>query len=712
MVRTPRLTLLALTCCGLLATAAYLPSDPGSPVRSTRPAWVKTDGVVMAGNWEPLTFLRRRGGATVADLEDWPRERTDAAARKLHEAGVNLVITNFYKGFGLKAEAADIEATRRFVEFAHHYGIRVGGYIGASMMYETFFAEEPEARDWMQVDEQGRPVYYSPVQPYRYMACRNNPGYQAFIRKLLRIGVEDLHLDLIHFDQMESWNEPNVCRCRYCRQQFVDYLKSRYTSGQRMDRFSFDGLDLIQIPPFAPILAAQATQLVDPLMQDWVRFRAWSYARHYGEYDAYLEKLNPEVALEGNPNVDLSLNKAFRNSVDLEHLLKHGDIVWSEEPQQASWTADNRLVSKIRSYKLVRGMGKSLFAYTGGRFGTWSSEAPPHLSLAEAMAYNDLNLGMVGDVAPDGVRLTPEAKRYIDFFHAHRATLAGTTPIADVAVLRSFASIEFNPAEANVSTVLYEQSLIQAKIPFTIIVDGQLADLSRYKVLVLADQDALSDAQVESIRRFVEQGGGLVATDNSSLLTEARWRRRKFGLADLLGRDLPPANESRTEPTRRTFGKGRVVYIPRVVPSDPPPPAQLNYRFDKRHWKLARNHEELVAAVEWAAARPLSARVFAPLSVTMELAQQKNSGAILLHLVNFDYRHPVQNIDVDLNVAAASSRTFEITVESPDEGSKASTIRATERAGRLSFRIPRLSTYILAVIRAADLDAHQRDIQK
>lgn len=124
------------------------------------------------------------------------------------------------------------------------------------------------------------------------------------------------------------------------------------------------------------MLAAQTAQLVNPLMQDWVNFRAWSYALHYGEYHAYLEKLNPEVALEGNPNVDLSLNKGFRNSVYFGHLLEHGDIVWSEEPQQAFWTADKRLVSKIRSYKLVRGLGKSLFAYTGGRFGTWSPEAP------------------------------------------------------------------------------------------------------------------------------------------------------------------------------------------------------------------------------------------------------------------------------------------------------------------------------------------------
>ncbi len=47
------------------------------------------------------------------------------------------------------------------------------------MGYETFFAKEPSARDWMQVDEFGRPIYYSQDRTFRYAACRNNPGYLA-----------------------------------------------------------------------------------------------------------------------------------------------------------------------------------------------------------------------------------------------------------------------------------------------------------------------------------------------------------------------------------------------------------------------------------------------------------------------------------------------------------------------------------------------------
>ena len=98
------------------------------------------------------------------------------------------------------------------------------------------------------------------------------------------------------------------------------------------------------------------------------------------------------------------------------------------------------------------------------------------------------------------------AKPYIDLFQKRAKDLVNTKTVADVAILRSFTSIAFNPAGSNVSTILFEQSLIQAKIPFAIIFDRHLGDLSAYKVLVLADQDALSDAQVASIRDFVKCG--------------------------------------------------------------------------------------------------------------------------------------------------------------------------------------------------------------
>ena len=686
--------------CKVLAFAFVLPlatclqitaqrgawSDPPQPL-SQRPAWLK-QGIVMVGSWEPATFILRRGGQETNAQEIWNAERTAESVRRLKELGINLVILNLHKGFGLKAEAEDIQATRDFVKLAHQSGIRVGGYIGSTMGYETFFAEEPAARDWIQVDEFGRPIYYNQEQTFRYAACRNNPGYRAFVEKLLLLGISDIRLDLIHFDQMQWWAEPLSCRCKYCREQFLEFLQTRYRDPQRARlRFGFTDLSHMAPPPYNIVAGpVRFAELKNPLMQEWAMFRAASIARRYAEYDRFIHKLNPEVALEGNPNLNFALNQGFTNGSDYSQLLQHGDIVWSEEPNHAAWTEDGRIVSKVRSFKAARIMGKSLFIYTGSRYGGMTAASPPELRLAEALAYNDVNLGMVGDLMPTGAELTPSAQEYIRFFHAHVKDLADTASMADVAVLRSFASIEFNPGRANVSTVLFEQTLLQNKVPFDIIFDRNLDQLKRYKVLILANQDALSDEELGRIRAFVTEGGGLVATEDASLLNEWRLRRPKFGLADLFGIDAPSPT-----PVQRLVGEGHVVYLPRIAGSTEPPVPSLNYNFANEHWKLPMNYPELIAAVKWAAGDRLTVSVQAPLSVAAELVEQRNSGNWILHLVNFDFTRPVDNIAVRLRLPKGRALK-EAVVETPD-GSATQALKAASIEGVVSFRVPRLKVY-------------------
>lgn len=678
--------MLRILCC-LLSLAALLPAA-GPERRLSRPAWVG-QGIVMAGNWEPLSFIRRRGGHSMEDEERWLAERSERAARGLKEAGVNLVITNLHKGAGLEAEAADIDATRRFTAFAHKHGIRVGGYVGATMMYETFFQEEPQSPGWKQVGEDGRPFYYGRDQTFRYVACRNHPGYWAFLEKVMRQGIEDIKLDLIHFDQMAWWHEPNSCRCRFCAESFRKWLLERYPPAARRLRFGFERIDA-----FAPPPAGRFATLNNPLMQEWALWRAAEVTRHFAAFDRFIHSLNPEVALEGNPNLNPAANLGYRVGFDAGSMLEHGDIVWSEEPAHASWTPDGRLVSKIRSFKAARIMGKSIFVYTGGRYGTQDPSSPPHLRIAEAMAYNGNNIGMVGDVHPEGIELTPQARRYIRFFHRHNPDLAGTEPVGDVAVLRAFPAVEFNPSQALVAAVLAEQTLIQHHLPFDIIFNRHLANLDRYKVLVLADQDALSDEEVAAIRRFVESGGGLVATGRTSLLTGWRLKRRKPALADVLGIEQPLEEGSAL---RRRFGRGRVVYIPRIVPAvDPPEPAIL-YNFSHRHWKLPLNHAELADAVRWAAGGELAATADVPEHVAIELTRQPSTGNMNLHLVNFDPSRPVENIEATVRIPEGV-RLREAVLATPDEAAS-KPLRATAEGGLVRLRIPRLEVYDLVLLR-------------
>jgi hypothetical protein len=81
------------------------------------------------------------------------------------------------------------------------------------------------------------------------------------------------------------------------------------------------------------------------------------------------------------------------------------------------------------------------------------------------------------------------------------------------------------------------QALIEARIPFEMVHDRLLeaAGIDRFKLLILPNIAALSDAQCEQLRAYVRRGGSLLATHETSLYDEWGVRRENFGLADQFG---------------------------------------------------------------------------------------------------------------------------------------------------------------------------------
>lgn len=120
--------------------------------------------------------------------------------------------------------------------------------------------------------------------------------------------------------------------------------------------------------------------------------------------------------------------------------------------------------------------------------------------------------------------------------------LRNEAPIARVAMVYSQQTAEFYGgarARAKVEdhTLGMYQALIDARLPFEMVHDGQLdaEHIGRYKLLLLPNIAALSDAQCGQLREFVQGGGGLVATHETSLYNEWGERRPDFGLAELFG---------------------------------------------------------------------------------------------------------------------------------------------------------------------------------
>ncbi|WP_420150981.1 alpha-amylase family protein [Spirosoma sp.] len=80
-------------------------------------------------------------------------------------------------------------------------------------------------------------------------------------------------------------------------------------------------------------------------------------------------------------------------------------------------------------------------------------------------------------------------------------------------------------------------ALVESRIPFDMVNDRLLTpdDLKSFKLLILPNIAALSDDQCKQLQAFVDKGGSLVATFETSLYDEEGKQRNDFGLANLLG---------------------------------------------------------------------------------------------------------------------------------------------------------------------------------
>jgi len=681
--------LLAVVVCALgLARSLPAQDAPAKP----RPSWLHTTPIVIAENHDDISiFRRRRGGMTTWEEQDYAKEYTEEAVQRLSDLGVTLVIMPFFKGFGLEAEKEHRENSRKLAALLRKHGIRVGVYVGSTIAYETFLLEKPEAESWFVPDYLGKPVFYDD-QTFRKRVYFMHPGYREYMQKVLTAAEDELHADLIEFDNTSMQAEPAIFQHPLANEDFRNFLRKKYSPEELKQRFGFTDVRYVLPPRYDRPLRA----INDPLFQEWADFRCQQLSDYYGEMERVLRQLNPEVAVECNPHSGISgRNTIWEQGVDYPRLLSHLDAVFTEEGDDAGIRPDGIMVSRIRSFKMAATLHNTLFDSAGGSDGNT-------LQMAESMAFGRQCLGDVGGGLA-GYETPEDQRAYVRFFRRNFEYYRDIENRADAAVLHSFATLGFNNDRPAVSTMLFEQVLIQAKVPFDIIFDDNLRDLSKYRVLILADQECLSEEQMALIRDFVKRGGGLVATEHTSLYTPWRQRRREFGLKELLKVEAPPWRETEdnepealleTPPVRNQVGSGRVVYLPAVIPSIEKPPAE---RMTSEYWKLPSNWKELIEAVEWAAGR-LSLQVNAPLGVAAQVTEQRQEGRIMVHLLNYNApRTPlVSDIGVSLEIPRGKKAT-RISLLSPDEQGTSSP-SFTAKNGRLAFTVPHLKTYTLAVV--------------
>ena len=671
--------------CLLTPAMAQTPSDAPAQTRWERSVEQKRE-LIKDVTWlshEPLDFLLRRGGHFDDEPERYERMCDPENLKRMAAAGVRYGRLFFYKGFGLEYEGPNIEKAKRAAEIMHQLGMKVDLYVAGTMFIETLYREVPEARNWEQRDQNNQWVPYG-IQTFRHYACPNEPAYRKYLKRILKIGVEEVRADQITFDNVMLQPEPKSCRCPRCLKAFRDFLRQKYPTPEAVRRrFGLPDVDWIQVNEWAsPTQPDGLTELNDPVLQEWVRFRCESLARHAGALHDYIKSLNPDVSVYFNIKGVYSYNRYWANAVYHPLFAGHLDVLAFDTGGYDARidSGTGALVSQIRSYKMARGLGAS--CHEGLRDDV-------HAAVHIAFGYETPVKGY-----PGAQFLAHTITPIMEFYREYRDRYyTGTEMVADVAVLRNWPSMAYSINATYVPATLMEQVLIQHKVPFDLIFEEQLDRIKRYSAVILAGQECVGDAQAETLLKYVRNGGTLVVAGNTGQYNEWRERRRVNPL-------LPARRE----------GQGRIIYIPEIVPADaraartrdadqdPEPGATLQRgaRMSPAQWVLPKNHEEIHQAIVDGLPKGLSVTTEAPLTTVMELLNRPETRETIVHFINFDKKNPLAPFRVTVRKQFAGP-VKAVKCFSPEHDDPAP-LDFQESGEQVAFTVPATTLYAMIVI--------------
>jgi hypothetical protein len=631
---------------------------------------------------EPLAFLRRRGGLKrdhAAEYEAYHQAANVRLWRKLlGPKGTHIL--HFFKGLGLKFERGEMDRALPVARMMHEDGLLVSLYIGGTMHTETFYLEEPQARAWACVGQDGSPVTYMDYQLWRHFACINNPDYRAYMRRVIDVALGEFEADWLWFDNNILRAEPRSCRCKCCREQFVKHVMGKYPSQRRIERYGYEDLSLLSPPEWSGAWPPQKlVEIRDPAIQDWVDFRCQSVYDFFRQMSAHIRSKRPDTIVALNIKGIHPHNLCFDNGID------HGrwdlPLVNScDAGLQPHLGPRGNLQAEFRSFKISHSTGLSIIDGHSDRGNLLGMVMNRQLATAHGcvprIGQHMLTFGQLGQ-----------------FLRQHQDDLYGQRPIiADVAVLRSFASMAYNSANWSGVPFLCEQALWEKHVPFGIIFDANLHDLAGHKVVLLANQDSLSDDALAKLRAFVEGGGGIVATDRTGHFDEWRRQRPVNALAEAFGLRLDKGIQ------RLALGRGRVAYVPTVEAAHGVEEAEGAAHTGRSSHDDAlppRNWARIEQALRWAAGGAFTFTARSPHGVAIEYRQGPQPQDRAVHLMNFSGKPSAGPTRIEM---AADGKTWSLEILAPGRPpGDARILRPT--GGRVRWSVGLQGAYVVSIMR-------------
>jgi Hypothetical glycosyl hydrolase 6/Beta-galactosidase trimerisation domain len=358
--------------------------------------------------------------------------------------------------------------------------------------------------EWVAIDAQGKKARHM-VMKDRWLTCALGPYNFEFMPQVLREIAAKYAVDAFFANR---WAGHIVCYCDSCKSEFKKAA----------------GFDV-------PLSSQQP---------GWVEFERWRRERLFQVWDTWDAAVH-----EVNPAVCCLMNKGGVHESEMTQIGQRAQMVAADRqgrnaavvpPWMAGWNA--KVFRSVMGDKPVAGI-------------TSVGNDDAHRWKDSVQSAAELRLWTLECIA-NGMRPwvvkfcgTLYDRRWVpvveDIYQWHAENerfLADRRSLARVAVVWS---PQTSAATGNASTEASQMgvyhALVEGRIPFDMVYDQLLnADhLDRFKLLILPSISALSGDQCQQFRQFVERGGSVVATFETSLYDETCKKRNDFARADLFG---------------------------------------------------------------------------------------------------------------------------------------------------------------------------------
>jgi hypothetical protein len=384
-------------------------------------------------------------------------------------------------------------------------GMVVVARVDPHAIHEDGYSAHPE---WVSLDAHGA-VRHHTVMAELYLSCTHGRYNRDFLTDVIREVVSTYKVDGVFANRWADTSGFTVCYCAWCRASF----------GREIPRTR------------------------DPRDPDWRDYTVWYQESPFSImklWDGEIRKIKPDSTFLPNSGGGVG------NSVDWKRFGEMSETLISDHQGRSGvippWS--NGMSAKI--FRSAAG-DKAIVGIFGINVATshrWmksvKGNAEQQIWVAEGVANGFRPwFTKFGGVQEDQ-RWMPQVQRFYEWHHGAERYLRDREPTARVAVVYSQqTSLYYGgpQAQANVGDAVngMYHALVEARIPFEMVHDHKLDELTRFKLAILPNVAALSDAQCDSLRRFVSAGGSLVATFATSLYDEWGAPREDFGLADVLG---------------------------------------------------------------------------------------------------------------------------------------------------------------------------------